>query len=43
MALRRYKVFGERGPRAYDMFEEYLCWSANPLLQIFYLAMILSG
>ena len=26
-----------------DNFEEWLCWQANPLLQFFYLAMILGG
>eukprot|EP01045_Picozoa_sp_COSAG04_P017643 COSAG04_NODE_1574_length_6276_cov_3.068480_3_plen_567_part_00 len=38
-----FKTIGSRGVAAYDAFEEYLCWSANPLLQIFYLAMILGG
>ena len=38
-----FKTIGARGVAAYDAFEEYLCWSANPLLQIFYLAMILGG
>ena len=38
-----WKAFGERGVKAYDGFEEYICWSANPLLQLFYLGMILTG
>ena len=38
-----FKAVGTRGVEAYDSFEEYLCWRANPLLQAFYLVMILGG
>lgn len=37
------KCFGRRGVDAYDSCEDWLCYSANPLLQFFYLGMILSG
>ena len=38
-----FKCVGQQGVEAFDGTEEYLCWSANPLLQIFYLAIIGSG
>lgn len=43
LKLALYKCFGERGVRGYDAVEDYVCYSRNPLLQIFYLVLVVGA
>eukprot|EP00927_Polykrikos_kofoidii_P030119 TRINITY_DN2597_c0_g1_i1.p1 TRINITY_DN2597_c0_g1~~TRINITY_DN2597_c0_g1_i1.p1 ORF type:complete len:409 (+),score=68.24 TRINITY_DN2597_c0_g1_i1:119-1345(+) len=37
------KIFGKRAPAALDAIWVYLCYTSNPLVQMFYLAIVIGG